>query len=137
MLCSQRIITKLLIQILCKNIGILLNMMSSKPLGVFFHSNYLLKAVNETLITLILKNNFPYEISHYRRIRLCNILYKMISKILVNRLIPYLNACICSRQTNFGQCYYGSWVHPFFEYKEVREKKGYMALKLDMSKAYD
>lgn len=42
----------------------------------FFHSGFLLKALNHTYITLIPKTPFPEEISHFRLISLCNVIYK-------------------------------------------------------------
>ena len=52
----------------------------------FFHSGSLFKAFNHTFITLIPKLPNPEEVSHFRPISLCNVFYKIISKILVNRL---------------------------------------------------
>ena len=54
----------------------------------FFHFGSLLKAFNQTFITLIPKIPNSEEVSHFRPINLCNVLYKIISRVIVNRLKP-------------------------------------------------
>ena len=46
--------------------------------------------LNQTLIVLIPKILGPETIGHYRPISLCNTVYKIVSKILVNRFRPLL-----------------------------------------------
>ena len=57
-------------------------------IGSFFHSSNMLKAINETIVTLIPKIPYPVLVSQYRPISLCNVVYRIISKIMVNRLKP-------------------------------------------------
>ena len=71
-------------------------------INVFFHSSFLLKTLNHTFITLIPKIHFPEEVSHYRPISLCNVIYKIISKLMVNRLKPLMDSLI----TPFSKCFY-------------------------------
>lgn len=52
----------------------------------FFASGFLLKQLNHTFLDLIPKTNNPVSIYHFRPISLCNVSYKIISKILPNRL---------------------------------------------------
>lgn len=52
----------------------------------FFNHNKDIKEINKTFITLIPKTENPENISQYRPINLCNVLYKIISKTIVNRL---------------------------------------------------
>lgn len=66
----------------------------------FFHRGYLLKKLNEPFITLIPKVQNPDVLSQFRPISLCNAVYKIISKVIVNRLQPImqdisLSECFC------------------------------------------
>jgi hypothetical protein len=47
-------------------------------------------ALNSTFITLIPKVNKPHHFGDYRPISLCNLSYKIISKIIVDRIKPIL-----------------------------------------------
>ena len=109
----------------------------------FFHSGSLLKSLNQTFLTLIPKVNFPVDVSHFRPISLCNVIYKIISKILVSSLKPFMDMLITPYQNAFIQ---GRNItnnillaHEIFDTlrKKKGRKKGYGALKIDMCKAYD
>ena len=109
----------------------------------FFHSDNMLKVVNETLITLIPKVEHPINLTQYRPISLCNTLYKIISKVLANRLKVVLNKCISESQSAFvpgrqivDNVLIAHEVMHFLKNKR-KGKTGFMAIKLDMSKAYD
>lgn len=52
----------------------------------FFHTGVLDEHINETLIALIPKTLSPESAFEFRPISLCNVLYKLISKVLANRL---------------------------------------------------
>ena len=60
----------------------------------FFHSRSLLKSLNATYITLIPKVACPDNVNHFRPISLCNVIYKIISTLLVNRLKPFMDSLI-------------------------------------------
>ena len=60
----------------------------------FFHYGSLFKPLNHTFITLIPKVLFPDEVSHFRPISLCNVIYKVISKIMVSRLKHLMDSLI-------------------------------------------
>ncbi|XP_071900920.1 uncharacterized protein [Coffea arabica] len=109
----------------------------------FFHTGNMLKVVNETLITLIPKVENPINLTQYRPISLCNTLYKIISKVLANKLKVVLNKCISETQSAFvpsrqivDNVLIAHEVMHFLKNKR-KGKVGFMAIKLDMSKAYD
>ena len=58
-------------------------------------------SINRTFITLIPKVKSPVRVSEYRPIALCNILYKLISKVLANRLKKILHYVISESQSAF------------------------------------
>jgi hypothetical protein len=43
----------------------------------------------------------PKNFKEFRPISLCNTIYKLITKILVNRLRPFLNQIVCPFQSSF------------------------------------
>ncbi|GKB48166.1 RNA-directed DNA polymerase, eukaryota, reverse transcriptase zinc-binding domain protein [Tanacetum coccineum] len=52
----------------------------------FFNSGKLLKDLNSTVISLILKSQNPLKVTYYRPIACCNVVYKCINKIQDNIL---------------------------------------------------
>jgi hypothetical protein len=72
-----------------------------KSVWDFFASNHLLKEQNHTFIALIPKQLGPFSVNHFRPISLCNIIYKIIAKILANRLKGLLHHFISPYQSAF------------------------------------
>ncbi|GLT63635.1 hypothetical protein SLA2020_361850 [Shorea laevis] len=66
-----------------------------------FSSASILTEWNECLITLIPKTKAPETVQQFRPIGLCNTTYKIISKIIVNRMKPALDDLISPCQTSF------------------------------------
>ena len=98
--------------------------------------------LNKTLIALIPKIQEPETLGNYRPISLCNTLYKVVIKIIVARLRPYLDKLISPMQTAFVPGRKG--VDNVIIAQEIihslgkkRGRTGYMALKIDLEKAYD
>lgn len=67
----------------------------------FFRNGRLLKDLNNTAIALIPKDPQACKLSDYRPISCCNIVYKIITKILAKRMKPILMECISSNQSAF------------------------------------
>jgi len=64
-------------------------------------SSSMLKALNPTMITLIPKENEARTPDHYRPIALCNVVYKIISKVIANILKPLLPTLVSQEQAGF------------------------------------
>ena len=98
---------------------------------------------HETHIVLIPKVKSPTKVSEYRPISLSNVVYKLASKVLTNRLKTFLPSLITENQSAFlSQRLITDNVPVAFEImnsitQRRSGKTGSMALKLDMSKAFD
>lgn len=67
----------------------------------FFSKGFLPKGLNTTILALIPKKDDAMEMRDYRPISCCNVLYKVISKIIANRLKGTLPSCISYNQSAF------------------------------------
>ncbi|XP_030478273.1 uncharacterized protein LOC115695341 [Cannabis sativa] len=130
--------------------------------GLFFHKNWDLigtevtaacleilnqnldcSKINETLICLISKVKQPTKMSEFRPISLCNVVYKVVSKCLANRMKTSMNSTILANQSAFigGRIIQDNVILGFESLHCTRKGRfgngSKMALKLDMSKAYD
>ena len=99
--------------------------------------------LNMTNIALIPKGNAQHSMKDWRPFALCNVLYKLISKVLANRLKVVLPHCISDSQSAFvsgrsilDNAMVDTEVIDFMK-TMTRGNEGYVALKLDISKAYD
>jgi hypothetical protein len=59
--------------------------------------------LNSTFIALVPKVNKPLTFGDYRPISLCNLCYKIISKIIANRIKPILSRSLSEEQLGFLQ----------------------------------
>lgn len=114
-----------------------------KVLQSFFLDGVLLNEINQTNIILIPKVPNPESMGQLRPISLCRFLYKIISKVLVNRLQPFMDGIISEQQSAFvlGRQIQDNIMvaHEVFHF--LKHKKGGLkssvAIKLDLNKAYD
>ncbi|KAL0408606.1 UNVERIFIED_CONTAM: putative ribonuclease H protein [Sesamum radiatum] len=114
----------------------------TEAISYFFTSGSISPAINHTYITLIPKNSKAHLVEQFRPISLCNTIYKVISKILANKLKPHLEkiispfqmAFVPGRNINENSIMSQEIMHYLHN---KRGKNGYMAIKIDLSKAYD
>ena len=104
---------------------------------------FFLPNLNDTLLCLIPKCTDPQSMKDLRPISLCNVIYKIIAKVLANRRKHILSRIISSTQSAFAPgrsitdnvmiaC---ELLH--YMKRKQRGNVGEVALKLDISKAYD
>ncbi|KAL2237643.1 UNVERIFIED_CONTAM: hypothetical protein Sindi_0956000 [Sesamum indicum] len=67
----------------------------------FFHTGRILKQINTTLLALIPKVHSPMNVGDFCPISCCNVLYKIIAKLLVQRLSVILDKLISPYQAPF------------------------------------
>ncbi|XP_060965604.1 uncharacterized protein LOC133034522 [Cannabis sativa] len=109
----------------------------------FFTSGEFPEYLAETNIVLIPKKSQPVSMNDLRPIALCNVIYKIVSKVLANRLKGVLSKVISETQSAFlpGRLITDNILvsYEIMHYlkRKQKGKKGFMAIKLDMSKAYD
>ncbi|KAL5571536.1 hypothetical protein UlMin_021133 [Ulmus minor] len=108
----------------------------------FFRSNRFLPELNYSNIVLIPKTDKPTSMNHYRPISVCNLVYKVIAKLLADRIKPLLQDLICPTQGAFVS---SRSIHDnsdiiqevIHSMKKKSGQVGYVAMKIDLQKAYD
>ena len=109
----------------------------------FLNNGSMLPKINHTNIVLIPKVKNPMKMSSFRPISLCNVLYKIMSKVLANRLkqaLPHIisptqSAFVLGRLITDNVLVAYETLHTMHSRK--KGKKGTVALKLNITKAYD
>lgn len=114
-----------------------------KLVSNFFREGTGMQELKRTNVILIPKKKDPMKVSDMRPISLSNVLSKVITKVLMNRLKIFLGDVVSDTQSAFilGRLISDNIMvlYEVMHYlkRKRRGKEGYMALKLDMSKAYD
>ncbi|XP_074278370.1 uncharacterized protein LOC141601961 [Silene latifolia] len=109
----------------------------------FLNSGVMLKEWNNTSIVLIPKIEKPELVSQFRPISLCNVIYRLASKCMANRLKLVIPSLISDSQQAFvpGNLMSDGCVmaHEIMHYlnKTKHGTNCYSVLKLDMHKAFD
>ncbi|XP_058788236.1 uncharacterized protein LOC131662466 [Vicia villosa] len=110
---------------------------------VWLERGFFPSSLNDTNICLIPKITNLSTMKEFRPISLCNVIYKIVSKALANRLQKVLDKCVSEEQSAFVEG--RSILHNAMIASEIihhlkRKTSGRnasLALKIDISKAYD
>jgi hypothetical protein len=109
----------------------------------FFEMGEMPSGINETSIVLIPKKDNPELLKDFKPISICNVIYKVVSKCLVNSLRPILQDVIAPTQSTFipGRLITDNTLIAFECLHAIRNGssscKKFGAYKLDLSKAYN
>lgn len=102
----------------------------------------LIPGMNEAIICLIPKGDAPESLNQFRPISLCNVLLKIVSKIIANRLKPIMTKLTNRFQSSFipGRSTTDNVVIAQEILHSLKRRKGSMRgfiLKVDLENAYD
>lgn len=107
----------------------------------FFAKGFLPKGINSTILALIPKKTEAKEMKDYRPISCCNVIYKVISKVIANRLKLLLPKFIAGNQSAFVKdrllienVLLATELVKDYHRETVTER---CAIKIDISKAFD
>lgn len=113
----------------------------TQAVSEFFTSGRLLCQWNTTLLAIIPKSVHAHAVGDFRPIACCNVIYKVISKILCNRLIPILDGIVDKSQSAFIQGpLISDNIHlaeQFLRQYEQKRISSRCLLQIDIRKAYD
>ncbi|CAM8988566.1 unnamed protein product [Rhodiola kirilowii] len=109
----------------------------------FLNEGVLDESLNETLIVLVPKVKGACKVGEFRPISLCNIIMKIITKVLANRLQCCLEEIVSQSQSAFvkgrlisDNILVAHEVTNFIKHRKLTQE-AFVSLKIDMSKAYD
>lgn len=114
----------------------------TKEIQSFFVIGKLKPAMNHTFIALLPKVPSAFKVDQFRLIALCNVVYKLITKILAGRLrslldliVHPLQAAFVPKRSILDNIIINQEI--MFYLKNIKGSKGFMAIKVDLAKAYD
>jgi hypothetical protein len=101
-----------------------------------------ISAVNDTLLVFIPKVQHPTMIQQVRPKGLCNVTYKLVTKVIANRLkdlmpkvvSPFQSSFVPGRHSKDNIIIAQEMIHSM---KGLKGRKQFMTIKLDLEKAYD
>lgn len=107
----------------------------------FFDQGKLLKSLNNSFVTLVPKTPTANSLSDYRPISLCNCVYKLISKLMANRIKLVLGNVISNNQAAFipGRNIQDNTLlaHELIRGFDIKRSPKRACIKLDLYKAFD
>jgi hypothetical protein len=98
------------------------------------------RSINSTFLEMIPKVDNPKPFDDFRPISLCNGVYKIMTKIIVNKVKPFLNSTIMQEQFGFVK---GRLIHEAIKCAQEgthsikSQKRPILVIKIDLAKAYD
>lgn len=98
--------------------------------------------INQTTVVLFPKTDFPESLKELRPISLCNVSLKIVTKLIAERLKGVIDKLVSQEQCSFianrSSCdniiIAQEAIHTM---RQKGRRKGYVAVKVDMEKAYD
>ncbi|XP_050238208.1 uncharacterized protein LOC126687695 [Mercurialis annua] len=106
-----------------------------------FNSGTILRQLNSTTITVIPKTSNADSLSDFKPSACCNVLYKIISKVITNRLSPLLCKIVAPNQSAFvpnrSIAYNIMLAHELVKNYHTNKEYPRCLLKIHLKKAYD
>lgn len=114
---------------------------TSKAILYFFDSNFMPRMINSSAIVLVPKCSNASNMSQFRPISCCNVLYKCIAKLLAFRMKKVIGTVISSNQTAFvpNRCLGDNVLLAQALFRDYHLNLGTprFSCKLDIKKAFD